>query len=344
MRTLLLATSLILLSGCASTYREDSRTTQTNYLTQATLVADLSNKTLEAQYIQQNTQVVGAGALGGLIGGLVNAGINAYNASNAEDTVERLRTLMGEDALHRAYQGQYQLLLESLPELQGRPVHVWQEIPDGGITSLGLKPGEVALLLVPQYSLTVSKRRLHVELDAQLLEQMPSKKFPKVIYKNRFVYQSPAIESAPVYRSQEEIAQLRAAIEADFGPLPKDEYNRIKEKNKRAKKIEALSKPLQGQEYDMRQAALWLKDDASQLRRHFREGVDEIFAMFAHDYATVSTGKKFQPSAPQNRSTGRQWINVASGPLAGSWMSLLSNEQLELATPVGGMIYMAPAG
>lgn len=344
MRATIMMVSLLLTSGCASTYREDARQLNTNYLQETTVIANLTERHLDAQYVQQNVQVVGAGAIGGLIGGLVNAGMNAYSASNAEDTVEKLRSSLGPKALENAYEGQYQLLITHFPDLQTRPVKIWLEEPSKGLRGSGVPKGEIGLLLSPQYSLTVSKRRLHVELEAQLFK-MPedSKMRPEILYKNRFIYQSSPIEAANRFRSAEEIAALKAELEAKYKPLPKDDYNRIKEKNKRAKKLAALEKPLPDQEYQMRQAALWLKDDAVNLRNYFREGVVEIFAMFAHDFANVDTKEKFVPAKPQKRGGNRVWSNIPEGHLSGTWVSIIESEALETALPNSQMLHVAPA-
>lgn len=342
MRFLLMISVLVMVSGCATTYRSDLRQPDTNYLQQTRIIADLSAPDLDAQFEQQQNQVVGAGALGALVGALVDAGVNAYNANSAEQTILQLREKLGPDALHRAYKHQYHILLDNIPDLTGRPMTVWKETPKKGIRGIGLQPGEIAILLSPEYSLTISKRHLHVVLEASLYQGKANGKRPELLYQNRFLYQSPAIPMVNNMRDEEEIAKAKAALNAKFTPLPKDKRKRIIARNKLQKKLKALEAPLSGHELAMRQAAVWLKNDAHLLRTYFKEGVADIFAMFAHDYAFIAEDKPFTPRRSITHQHGRIWQNLSHGQLAGSWVSGMNTETIELSAPQGGTIFLAP--
>ncbi|SDJ38400.1 hypothetical protein SAMN04488540_107156 [Ferrimonas sediminum] len=345
-RSLWVVFILVGLSGCASPYRQGLEPDRSGDLVKAKVYANLSDTELDAQYPVQQTTAVGGGALGGLAVALVDAYVNSSNESEAEDAIAKLKQAMGPEALKLAYQKQYQLLMEAMPELRGRPVTVLEKAPKGGAKGLGLAPEEIGLVLTPGYSLTVSKRRLQVSLVAELYQKPGGNKAktrkPKLMYRNRFVYQSDALEAVDSMPSPEEVERRIAEIRAKYAELPKDSLARNKAQNKRNRALKKASDRLPQAMIDAKQSAKWLDDDANALRQHMHTGVQEVFAMMAFDVKLQLDKSELKKTKIVRAGEQRQWVRLVTPGSGGVLVSLEKSDALEVPNTTNGTVYLGP--
>ncbi|QYJ80174.1 hypothetical protein [Shewanella acanthi] len=343
------------LSGCAMTpYKKNLETQEQSKFDNAKLVVDLSNKQLGAQYnvFTSAPGTLGAagvagGALGGLIVGLTEAAVNESRETDAEEAIGQIRQLLADDTLQKAYEHQYQMLITTLPQLADNTVKVYQEPPVKGVKGLGLGAQDTALILTPEYSLTPDNTMLHVMLQVQLYQGADVREKPKLLYQNRFLYQSKGNAYVDNARSDDEKQAYIEQVNAKYATLSKDDRERLKQIKKRNRELAAVDKPLDEASLAAKQAKIWLAEDGKLLRQYIEEGMQEVFSMLAYDIEeqTDFTQGKVFPMPFRSFSTlagERRWYRLAEDPFTGILLSLNGTDVFRGAKTAQGKVMVVP--
>ncbi|MED5523319.1 MAG: hypothetical protein VX447_00985 [Pseudomonadota bacterium] len=191
--------------------------------------------------------------------------------------------------------------------------------------------GKNVLKLTPSYTLSSDRRHLQLTLLAEYFEppkksRFSTEKTPRVLYRNTFYFQSPALAFTPrKTRNNDEIAAERKVIDEKYYALKDkatDGYQRLQLSKDQQRELDAIETEqdeagISKQYSDFLNAHQdWLIDQANQ-------GMTEVIEMMLYDIATPALPDMDEASqfpAPKGRQwqrlskrEGRNLVSTASG-------------------------------
>ena len=204
-------------SGCASPSRVPLSPDKTSKISSSQTVVALSQAEIGTDINRSN---ITAATGGGLIGAIIDAGVNNYRAKNAESAAVPIRDALVKYDVGQTFTNALRAHVGEISWLSNTTVEAQQLTKDNTITAIVKKSAaDAVLVLNTDYRLTPNFESVRVTVTASLHPRAaalnagakPSRGIPPVIYFNTLSTTFPVSEEYKSGKSSEEVAKAIAA-------------------------------------------------------------------------------------------------------------------------------------